>query len=179
MRLRPVAALVVLAGIPAMPACLKENPEGYTCDMAHVGEVLSGTWRLHADGERTGCKNRRLEGDLELDLSLPLDVTAMAVATSGDPTGEEPEHEADAFVERIRRADFELNADDMPDELDLGGSTVGSCATIVLTERLPGGDRLSYTLDGYIISSSKVVGTLIGEGPETCRVHGSFELSIQ
>jgi hypothetical protein len=179
MRLRPLAALVVLASIPCVPACIDDRVEPLTCDMAHVGEVLSGTWRLRADGERVGCRDRRLEGDLELELSIPLDVTARAVATSGDPTGEEPEHEADAFVQRIRRADYELNADDMPDELELSGSTVGSCATIVLTERLPGGDSLSYTLDGYIVSSGKVVGALSGEGPESCRVRGSFELTIQ
>jgi len=102
MRLRPLAALVVLACIPAMPACRHEASEGHTCDMAHVGEVLSGTWRLHATGERTGCKERRLEGDLELDLSIPLDVTAMAVATSGNPTGEEPEHSSSAVPPSAR-----------------------------------------------------------------------------
>jgi hypothetical protein len=180
MRSHPLAALIVAAAIVGMPACVHDpSDDGYTCDMAHVGEVLSGTWRLHADGERVGCDDRRLEGDLELELSIPLDVTAMAVATSGDPTGEEPQHEADAFVERIRRADFELNADDMPDELELSGTTAGSCATIVLSERLPGGDRLTYTLNGYIVSSGQVEGTLTGEGPESCRVRGSFELTIQ
>lgn len=180
MRLHVLAARLALASVLGTPACVRADlDDRYTCDMAHVGEVLSGTWRLHAEGKRVGCDDRRLEGDLELELSIPLDVTAMAVETSGEPTGEEPEHEADAFVDRIRRADFELNADEMPDELELGGSTAGSCATIVLTERLPGGDRLSYTLNGYIVSSGKVVGTLTGQGPERCRVSGSFDLTIQ
>jgi hypothetical protein len=178
MRTQPRATLTLLAGIALLAACTQEI-EGHTCDMANVGEVLSGTWSLHATGERTGCRNRRLEGELELDLAVPLEVTSTAVATPGRPTGEEPENEADAFVERIRRADFEVAADDMPSELALSGSTVGSCATLVLTERLANGDRLSYTLEGYIVSPSEVVGTFRGEGPEDCRVRGSFELTIR
>lgn len=180
MRTRLLVVRLAVVGILAMPACIDGDlADNYTCDMTHVGEALSGTWRLHADGTRAGCDDRRLEGELEIDLSIPLEVTAMAVATSGTPNGEEPEHEADAFVDRIRRADFELNADDMPDELEVSGSTVGSCATIALTERLPGGDRLSYTLSGYIVSSRRVVGTLRGEGPERCHVNGSFELTVE
>jgi hypothetical protein len=179
MLIQPRTTLALLAGIALLPACNEEPGEGHTCDMANVGEVLSGTWSLRATGERTGCRNRRLEGDLELELSVPLDVTATAVATPNRPAAEEPENEADAFVERIRRADFQVEADDMPSELELSGSTVGSCATLVLTERLPGGDRLHYVLDGYIVSPSEVVGELRGEGPEDCRVRGSFELTIR
>lgn len=179
MRAQPRITLVMLASIALGPACKDQGGESYTCDMADVGEVLSGTWSLRATGERTGCRNRRLDGDLELELAVPLDVTATAVATPGRPTGDEPENEADAFVDRIRRADFDVAADDMPSELELSGSTVGSCATLVLTERLPNGDRLHYTLDGYIVSSTEVVGELRGDGPEDCRVHGSFELTIR
>jgi hypothetical protein len=179
MRMHPLTILALLAGIALISACNEELGESYTCDMANVGEVLSGTWSLHATGERTGCRDRRLEGDLELELAVPLDVTATAVATPGRPLAEEPENEADAFVERIRRADFEVQADDMPSELELSGSTVGSCATLVLTERLPNGDRLKYALDGYIVSSTEVVGSFRGEGPENCRVRGSFELTIR
>lgn len=176
MRPRTSIALILLV---LTAACQGDSRESYTCDMNDVGEVLSGTWTLRGEGERTGCDDRRLEGDLELELSIPLDVTAMAVPTTGRPTGEEPDSEADAFVERIRRADFEVTADDMPRELELSGTTVGSCATLVLTERLPGGDSLSYTLDGYIISSREVVGELRGHGPESCEVRGSFELTIR
>jgi len=170
---------LALVSLGTMAGCLDEEAPAYTCDMHDVGEVLSGTWRLRGEGERIGCNDRRLEGNLELELSVPLDVTAMAVATTGRPTEGEPENEADAFVERIRRADFEVTADDMPDELELFGSTAGSCATLVLIERLPNGDRLRYTLDGYIVSSSEVRGTLRGEGPESCEVTGSFELTIR
>lgn len=178
MRMRPRTALALLASFALLPACNEDLSEPHTCDMADVGEVLSGTWSLRATGERTGCRNRRLEGDLELELAVPLDVTATAVATDR-PTNEEPENEADAFVERIRRADFQLEADDMPRELELSGSTVGSCATLTLTERLPNGDSLNYMFDGYIVSPTEVVGSLRGEGPEDCRVRGSFELTIR
>lgn len=179
MRKQHCTAVGVLAAIASLSGCLEERREAYTCDMANVGEVLSGTWSLHATGQRTSCRNRRLEGELELELAIPLDVTATAVATPARPTTEEPENEADAFVERIRRADFDVNADDMPSELELSGSTVGSCATLVLSERLPNGDRLEYTLDGYIVSPTEVVGELRGEGPEDCLVRGSFELTIR
>ena len=178
MRTRPCIALALLV-VAVTPACKEGEGEQYTCDMTHVGEVLSGTWSLTAEGTRSDCEDRRLDGDLELELSVPLEVTAMAQATIGRPTGDEPEHEADAFVERIRRADFEVRADDMPSELELGGSTIGSCATLVLTERLRDGDQLSYTLHGYIVSSGEVVGELRGEGPGRCRVKGSFELTIR
>jgi hypothetical protein len=176
---RSSTALAVIAYVTLLPACREDELPGYTCDMHDVGEVLSGTWTLRGQGERKGCNDRRLEGDLELELSVPLEVTAMAVPTTGRPSDEEPESEADAFVERIRRADFEVSGDEVPDELELYGSTVGSCATLVLSERLPNGDRLTYTLDGYIVSSREVVGDLRGEGPEECRVTGSFELTIR
>jgi hypothetical protein len=179
MRMRPRTALALLTAVALLSACQEPIDEQRTCDMANVGEVLSGTWSLHATGERTGCRNRRLDGDLELDLAVPLDVTATAVATPGRPSNEEPENEADAFVERIRRADFQVEADDMPGELELSGSTVGSCATLVLTERLSNGDSLNYSLDGYIVGPNEVVGTLRGEGPEECLVRGSFELTIR
>jgi hypothetical protein len=177
--MRKRSLVVLFASLAALPACLGEDQgPSYTCDMHDVGEVLSGTWTLRGQGRRTGCKDRRLDGDLELELSVPLDVTAMVVPTVGRPTGEEPEHEADAFVERIRRADFQVTADDMPDELELSGLTIGSCATLVLTEQLAGGDELNYVLDGYIVSSREVVGDLRGDGPESCRVSGTFELTI-
>ena len=180
MRMRSITAAVLFACLALLPACLGDDGrEPYTCDMHDVGEVLSGTWTLRGEGRRTNCDDRRLDGDLELELAVPLDVTAMVVPTVGRPTGEEPEHEADAFVERIRRADFQVTADDMPDELELSGLTIGSCATLVLTEQLAGGDELNYVLDGYIVSSREVVGDLRGDGPGSCRVTGTFELTIR
>jgi len=169
-----------LACAGLLSSCVGDEVPSYTCDMADVGEVLSGTWSLSANGKRDRCDDRRLDGELELELSIPLEVTATAQATLGPAFDAGIENEADAFVERIRRADFVLSADDMPDQLEaVVGSTVGSCVSISLVERLPGGDHLSYLLEGYIISPREVVGDLTGTGPENCRVTGSFELTIR
>lgn len=166
---------------PVGPVGCEDDPaEGYTCNLEDTGQVLSGTWKLSATGHRSGCADRRLEGDFDLEVDVPLHVDAEAQATLGPSTGAEIDNEADAFVERIRRADYVLTAEDMPEELEpIHGSTNGSCVSFALTENLPRGDSLRYRFEGYIISSSRVVGDLTGDGPEDCRVTGTFELNIR
>jgi hypothetical protein len=163
----------------ALVSCKPEkHGGGLSCDLTDTGQALSGEWHLEATGKRTDCDDRRLEGEIEIDLAIPLGVRAMAQPTTR-PSGEEVENEADAFVERIKRADYVLEAEDMPEDLELVfGSTIGSCVSFTLVERLPGNDSLRYSFDGYIVSSYRVVGTLEGSGPESCKVHGDFELTV-
>lgn len=149
------------------------------CGQPYTGASLDGRWELHATGTRTDCSERRLEGKLEIDTTLPLNVDAEAQETIGDRPSPMPESEADAFVQRIERADFELSAEELPRSVTFSGAVRGSCVQLTLTERLPNGDTLRYELDGHIDYRGRLSGTFIGTGPEQCQSDGTFTATVQ
>lgn len=150
-----------------------------TCDLSNTGRVLDGEWRLTGKGRREGCDDRRLEGDLTLENPRAIEVRARPEATMGPATGPEVEFDADAFVMRIRRADYVLELEGGDSVVELQGGAVGSCVSFSLSEELPRGDRLRYRFDGYITGSHTVSGDFWGEGPESCEVTGTFELEVR
>lgn len=169
--------------VPALLIACQDDVSGtpaLSCDLPHTGRVLAGEWSLTGEGKRTNCDDRRLEGSLKLESSMPIEVTSKAQATTGPATGPTTGSVADAFVMRIRRADYELAlAPGAPKELALTGSAVGSCVGFSLTEELEDGDALHYEFNGYITGGRFVRGDFSGHGPESCEVEGTFELLIE
>ena len=147
------------------------------CDQ-RLGADAKGTWTLHASGRRRGCEDDELNGDLDIDLSSFM-VDGKPVATSGGATVGEVANEADAFVERIRRAQYTLEAGpDAPRGLGFSG-TVNTCqVTFQLRELLPGGQFHEYDFDGFVESPYRIYGEFEGTGPGSCRSSGSFDVEI-
>lgn len=183
------SALAAAFGLLLCSGCdeTQPEPEVPSCELRHTGRVLQGRWTLEGRGRREGCGDRRLEGDLRLRTSMPIDVSAAAPATAGSGSFAEPEFEADAFVDRLDRADFVLSLSDAdspdaatdPGDITLIGATNGSCVAFDLRETLEDGDALDYQFDGFITASNHVEGEFHGSGPERCEVRGSFTLTIR
>ena len=173
-----LAALCALSalGCPAKD----ERPLRTQCDLPGTGSELRGQWTLHAVGKRHGCEDRGYQGELVIETSMPIEVTAEPQASTGPATRPTPDSIADAFVERIERAQYLLGlGDNAPAELALTGGTVGSCVSFTLTELLPDGDALVYDFDGAITDHGHAEGDLQGEGPAGCLVDGTFELEVR
>jgi hypothetical protein len=148
------------------------------CD-ERVGADAKGTWRIHADGRRSGCEDKELNGKLDIDVDAFL-VDGKPVATTGNTAGENATFEADAFVERIRRAQYTLSAGpDAPGGLDFSG-TLNTCqVTFQLRESLPRGGVHSYEFDGFVESVYRIYGEFEGVGPGSCKSKGEFEVEIR
>ena len=140
------------------------------CNRPYTGASLDGEWALHATGRRENCRDRRLEGALEIDTSVPLEIEARAQETFGDAGGPEVDNESDAFVQRIERAGFELGGDALPRKVTFSGEVRGSCVSFTLVEPLPNGDELRYQLNGALDDVGEV---------ERCSSSGSFTARIR
>jgi hypothetical protein len=180
--MRICVVVIGLGCAVSLAACMGDDTAepALTCDLANTGRALDGEWSLTGKGRREGCDDRRLEGDLTLENPSAFGVRSRPEATQGPATGPEVDFEADAFVVRIRRADYVLELEGGEDSaLVLQGGAVGSCVSFSLSEELEGGDRLSYRFDGYITDSHTVSGDFWGDGPESCEVTGTFELEVR
>ncbi len=154
--------------------------EELRCDRAYTGSELEGRWELRGSGERIECEDRRLEGALTIETSTRVRVMTEAQETTGPGSGPETDFEADAFVDRIERADFLVEqTDGAPDTLTVQGSVSGSCFRVHLEEELPDGDTISYDLDGFITRSGTAEGEFTGRGPESCTTAGTFTLRVE
>ena len=157
-----------------------ERPLHTRCDLSHDGSELAGEWTLTAHGKRRRCADEDYEGELVIESSRPIEVSAESQASSGPGDAPAPDSIADAFVSRIERAEYVLSLGaGAPDALSVSGGTVGSCVSVTLAEELGDGDALVYELDGAITESGYAEGDFIGEGPAGCRVEGTFELLIR
>lgn len=149
------------------------------CNRPYTGASLDGEWQLHAKGKRVGCDDRRLEGSLELDTTVPLVIEAAAQPTFRDAGGPPTDNESDAFVQRIERADFELGSDQLPNKVSFAGQVQGSCVSFTISEKLPTGDTLRYDLDGELSDVGEIQGSFTGTGPEQCVSSGSFTATVR
>jgi hypothetical protein len=149
------------------------------CARPYTGASLDGEWELHAKGTRTDCRERRFEGELEIDTTVPLKIAAEAQATFRDAGWPLAGNVSDAFVLRIERADFELSGDDLPRPITFSGVVRGSCVELTLTEQLPDGDSLHYELSGALDAVGRISGNFTGQGPEQCRSEGRFSARIR
>jgi hypothetical protein len=148
------------------------------CDM-RIGADAKRSWTIHADGRRRDCEDRELNGDLDIDLSAFL-VDGKPVATTGNTAGGDMLHEADAFVERIRRAQYTLEAGpDAPGGLSFSGSVNTCQVSFRLRELLPRGQFHEYEFDGFVESAYRIYGEFEGVGPGSCRSEGKFEVEIR
>lgn len=183
----PLRALAcVYLSCAALPGCPDDDPEDIvpTCDDRFTGRVLEGDWTLTGSGQRSECDSRRLDGELKLSTAMPISVEAAAQSTTGPATGPEPSSDADAFVNRIERADYLLTlssaaADDVADAITLQGGVNGSCVSFDLTEELPGDDEVEYHFDGFIVGSNRAEGDFFGTGPGDCEIEGRFDLVVR
>jgi hypothetical protein len=157
----------------------EDDPPVPDCHRPHTGASLDGEWRIEGNGKRSGCRDRRLVGDLRIETTLPLAIDARAEPASGPATGPEPRNEPDAFVQRIRRADFALGGEELPSGVRFEGTVHGSCVELVIEEDLPRGDLLRYELSGHIGSGGRVTGSFTGRGPESCITNGSFTATVR
>jgi hypothetical protein len=148
------------------------------CD-ERVGADAKGTWTIHAHGMRSDCEDDELNGTLDIDLSAFF-VDGKPVATTDNNAGDDTQNEADAFVERIRRAQYTLEAGvDAPSGLTFSGSVNTCQVTFHLRESLPRGQFHEYELDGFVDGGYRIYGRFTGTGPGSCRSKGKFEVQIR
>ena len=172
---------LALCAAPLLAGCLPDD-DGFdvSCDYAESGDLAEGYWHLEAEGRRSGCSKRRLNGHLTIDASQSVGVHAMAQATNGSASGPDAGvSEADAFLQRIERADFLLSAGSLPSALAFNGRTAGSCVVFTLSEELEGGDRLLYFFEGAFDGPDRIRGDFTGEGPEDCDTEGTFTVHLE
>jgi hypothetical protein len=104
----------------------------------------------------------------------------MAEATPGVASGPDAGvTEADAFLQRIERADYLLSAGSLPSTVAFNGRTAGSCVNFTLSEELEGGDRLIYFFEGSFDGPDRIRGEFTGEGPENCDTEGRFTVRLE
>jgi hypothetical protein len=173
-----LVSLLLLGLVLSGSSCEEEPDEPPPdCD-ERVGADAKGTWRIHADGRRKDCEDPELNGELELDVSSFL-VNGKPVPTTDNTSGD-PTFEADAFVERIRRAQYTLEAGpDAPLGLQFSG-TVNTCqVTFKLRENLGRGQFHEYEFDGFVDSAYRIYGEFTGKGPGSCTSGGEFEVELR
>lgn len=175
-----LALVALMLGCSPIDLDCGDHESPADCDQPESGAALQGTWLLTAHGSRSGCKDRRLEGALEIETAVPFHVVSDAQPTQGEATGPQPDDETDAFVARIERANFTLEpGEHVPQALRVSGHVTGSCVFFELEETLADGDRLSYRFTGTISSRSVARGQFEGRGPESCTSRGDFVLRIE
>lgn len=179
MRMRVTTALLLAVAALTLGACDDDTtPEvSISCDLPTNGSALAGEWTLRAEGKREDCDDRRYEGDLKIETTMPVDVDVEALETPSSAASSD-EQGPDAFVERILSGDYELSLTHAVDDFELEGRASQSCVTFTLTEAL-GKDKLTYSFDGEISDSDYIQGNFIGRGPKNCRVAGSFTVDIR
>jgi hypothetical protein len=178
MKARFLALCGALLVAPLLMASSCEDPDTPPpdCD-ERVGADAKGRWTLHARGWRRGCSDERLNGRLEIDVR-EFTVDGEPLATSDDNPSD-TEFEADAFVERIRRAQYMLVAGaDKPSELEFSGFLNTCQVTFTLKEDL-GNTFHTYTFDGFVESSFRIYGEFDGRGPNDCDSSGTFEVELR
>jgi len=137
-------------------------------------ETLEGEWQLTAKGKRFDCDGARQEGTVDLEVP-PFVVIVRPEPTEGPPVIETGD-EADAFVERVRKADLVLTAN-IDDDVEFEGQGAVDCGvSFTLTETLSSGETLSYDFDGFVRDDNEATGTFTGSGPGKCKVSGEFSL---
>jgi len=148
------------------------------CDERY-GFEAKGQWRIEAEGKRSGCSDRKLNGPMTLEVE-PFYVDGMAVATTDDRPTDETGSEADRIVDRIKRAKYVLSpGDGAPRELDFSG-TVRTCELeFRIAERLGSRTEHHYTFTGFLESSFDGYGRFEGRGPGSCEVEGTFDIDIR
>jgi hypothetical protein len=177
-RLFRLCAGLTLVALLCGSSCEDPDEPPPDCDK-RVGADAKGIWTIHAHGKRMDCADDELNGTLEIDLSSFF-VDGKPVATTDNNAGEGAKHEADAFVERIRRAQYTLEAGaDAPAGLTFSGSVNTCQVTFRLRESLPRGQFHEYELDGFVDGGYRVYGRFTGTGPGSCRSEGKFEVQIR
>jgi len=181
---RTAPRLIVCLAVVASVACDPDVDEfAADCDQALSGRDVGGTWTLEGDGERSGCSSIRLNGDLTVDIVDPFAIVSTAQDTVFDAgeTSTDPDalSEADAFVERILRADHTLTYPAKPDEIEFVGTTTGSCVDFTITEDL--GDDESQTIEfvGSVRDDGTLKGYFEGYGPGSCTMSGKITVDVR
>jgi hypothetical protein len=179
MKARFMALLCVCFMAPLLMASECEDPDEPPpdCDQ-RVGADAKGLWTLHARGHRRNCHNKELNGRLVIDVRQ-FSVDGKPIASNDDNDGDTL-FEADAFVERIRRAQYMLVAGpDKPGGLEFSG-TLNTCqVTFTMHENLGNGTFHDYTFDGFVENTFRIYGKFTGTGPDDCDSSGTFEVKLR
>jgi hypothetical protein len=147
------------------------------CDQ-RIGADAKGRWTIHGEGKRKNCKDPYLNGHMELDVDTFV-VDGKPVATSSNTAGEDTEYDADAFVRRIQRAQYVLEAWSItPIGVEFAGEVNTCDVDFSLSERLPDGSFHTYEFHGFVESTGSIYGRFSGEGPSSCEVSGEFDVDV-
>jgi hypothetical protein len=151
------------------------------CD-ERIGAQAKGSWTITAHGSRENCGkgSEDLEGDLNIKIEeFSVDGTPIA---AGDHSGGESDDElpADAFVERVKRAQYQLSASvGAPAGLQFSGSVNTCQITFTVRENLPRGQFHEFTFTGFSQDAYHVIGRFTGHGPGACTSSGKFDVQIR
>jgi hypothetical protein len=176
-RLLTLCGALFLAPLLMAASCEDPDTPPPDCD-ERVGADAKGRWTIHARGWRKGCEDETLNGRLTIDVrQFTVDGRPLA---SNDDNPSDTEFEADAFVERIRRSQYELVAGaDKPTGLEFTGFLNTCQVTFTLTENLPRNTFHTYTFDGFVESTFRIYGEFDGSGPNGCSSSGTFEVELR
>ena len=176
MNTRYLLGRIAAASTALLVACASD--ESKEARPERCGELnaasLEGEWTITAKGERYDCDGVRSEGELDLVVK-PFNVDVELTPWVGQPSVESGD-EADAFVERVRRAEVKLSADISNDVQFEGGGGADCEVSFSLRETLSNGNELIYNFEGFVQEVDQATGTFSGSGPGDCKVRGTFTL---
>jgi hypothetical protein len=146
------------------------------CDERASSEA-TGRWTLTAKGTRSDCQDEDLNGDLTLELR-PFFVEGVPLTSDGTDQGVDVEHEADAFVERIRRSRYRLEISaDQRTGFEFEGTSDTCKLDFLIREELKGDDYHEYEFHGFVAGPGNMYGTFTGHGPGRCQSEGRFDIT--
>lgn len=164
-------AFGALAGCSSQNAATSDFPSN--CSQLNA-ITLEGEWSLSASGKRYDCEGARQEGSI--DIQVPKFRVVVRPEPTAGPVVIEAGDEADAFVERVRKAEVTLSSN-ISDDVEFEGQGDTECGvSFTIIETLSSGDQLTYDFDGYVQDVNEASGTFSGRGPGECKVSGEFSL---
>jgi hypothetical protein len=176
MKARDFLHLIAAACAMQFTACADDSSEPTAPD--RCGELnaasLEGEWTITGEGERYDCDAARADGKLDLAVK-PFNVDVALTPWEGLPSVASGD-EADAFVERVRRAQVTLSADISRDVAFEGGGGADCDVSFSIREMLSNGKELIYHFKGWVQEVDQATGTFSGSGPGDCKLRGTFTL---
>jgi hypothetical protein len=136
---------------------------------------LEGAWIIRGTGTRSGCSDKRLNGDIELESDeLIVDARRSRSRCEADAPREH------GFSDCISSRDVLLTSVTRTAGQTLrftGLGSVDDCAfTFRLVESASDGSELDYLFEGNVDGPDYSFGRFSGTGPERCEVSGRFEI---
>jgi MYXO-CTERM domain-containing protein len=152
-----VTARLTIAACVLASACSADEARRRACAAESVDVEVGGTWTLSGEGERSDCRQDKLNDDLRLKSGMSFDVVMQ-------PSGVD---QARALAKGPALASGAFTFE---------GKVDGSCVDFATTET-GSGFSLDLTFAGDA-AGRQIEGDFSGSGPESCELDGTFRVTI-